>query len=266
VSTAEAIVTGRLLSLAAGVLIDVVPEDAVSAASAAGWPACGVWFDPETWSDTREREVARRLDDTGMSVLDVEAIIVGTDVDPTERLVEAAAVLGSSFVLFTSRIGDRQEVVRRFCRACDLALAADPSLTVVYEFLPAFPLGTLDDALWIVHEAARPNAGVLVDNLHLRSCGRTPRDLDRLDRSLFPYLQIADAPLEVPVGADALLDEARHGRRWPGDGALPIDELLTTLTDVPLSFEVRSSADRQRFPDPVDRARYAWGRVRHLAD
>lgn len=256
--------TNRLLSLAAGVLIDVAPEDAVSAASAAGWPACGVWFDPETWSDAREREVARRLDDTGMSVLDVEAIIVGTDVDPTERLVGAAAALGSSFVLFTSRIGDRQEALRRFCRACDVAQATDPSLVVVYEFLPAFPLGTLADALWIVGEAARPNSGVLIDNLHLRSSGVAPADVARLDRSLFPYLQIADAPLPAPVGSVALLHEARHERRWPGDGNLPIDALLAALPQVPLSFEVRSASDREAFPDPVDRARYGWERVSHM--
>ena len=52
--------TKRLLSLAAGVMIEFSPADVVSAAAAAGWPACGIWFDPEAWSDAGEREIKRR--------------------------------------------------------------------------------------------------------------------------------------------------------------------------------------------------------------
>ena len=252
---------GRLLSLAAGVMIDIDPVRAVSAAAAAGWPACGVWFEPTVWGASHERDIRRRLDDCGLVVLDVEAIIVGVEVDPTDRLIDTAVALGAKFVLFTSRTDDWAEVMSRFERACDRAAQADPSLKVVYEFLPAFPIGSLDDAVRIVTESARPNAGVLVDNLHLRSCGRTPHDLLRFDPHLFPYLQIADAPLAVPDGPEALLHEAREARRWPGDGELPIRELLLSVPAVPVSFEVRSAVDRTTFADPVDRARFGWNRV-----
>jgi sugar phosphate isomerase/epimerase len=156
-------------------------------------------------------------------------------------------------------------VIERFGHACDRAGAADPTITVVCEFLPMFPLATLADAARVVREAGRPNAGILVDNLHLRSSGAVPADVAAFDRALFPYVQIADAPRVAPHGAAALYEEALHGRSWPGDGELPIAELLTVLPDVPISFEVRSRATRERWPDPVDRARAGWERVRHLA-
>jgi sugar phosphate isomerase/epimerase len=255
----------RLLSLAAGVMIDIAPAEVVAASAAAGWPACGIWFDPEVWTDASEREIRRRLDDTGVVALDIEPIIVGPGPDPTDRLVEAAAALEARFILFTSRVGDWPLVVERFGRACDLAAAADPRITVVYEFLPIFPIATLADAARIVSGAARPNSAILVDNLHLRSSGAEPAAVGAYDVGLFPYLQIADAPRTAPEGLPALLDEALNGRSWPGDGELPIAELLAAVPDVPLSFEIRSAATRDGWPDPYERAAYGWSRVRHFA-
>jgi len=258
-------VTKRLLSLAAGVMIEIPPADVVSAAAAAGWPACGIWFDPEVWTDAGEREIKRRLDDTGVIALDVEPIIVGPGPDPTERIVQAAATLGARFILFTSRVDDWSLTVERYARACDLALAADPTITVVFEFLPIFPIGTLPEAKRILDEVARPNSGILIDNLHLRTSGLTPADVAAYDRSLFPYIQIADAPLEAPDGFAARLDEAINGRLWPPDGALPVDELMAVVPDVAISYEVRSKQTRDDYPDPVERATYGWNKVKHYA-
>ena len=79
----------RLLSLAAGVQLDVAPADMVSVASAAGWPAVGIWFDGKTWSDATSREVRRRLDDTGVIALDIEPIIPSEDGnDFAEQLIK----------------------------------------------------------------------------------------------------------------------------------------------------------------------------------
>ncbi|NDB06935.1 MAG: sugar phosphate isomerase/epimerase, partial [Acidimicrobiia bacterium] len=52
----------RLLSIAAGVHPELAPADMVTTAAAAGWPACGIWFDGNTWTDATSREVRRRLD------------------------------------------------------------------------------------------------------------------------------------------------------------------------------------------------------------
>ena len=134
-------------------MIEHPPEVVVSAAAAAGWPACGIWYDPETWSAVRRREVRNRLDDTGVVALDIEPIIVGPGADPTDGIVEAARALDARFILFTSRIDDWSTVIDRFGRACDLAAPA--GITVVCEFLPIFPLATLADAARVVASAGR---------------------------------------------------------------------------------------------------------------
>jgi sugar phosphate isomerase/epimerase len=158
--------------------------------------------------------------------------------------------------LFTSRKKDLQANIDRYAQACDFA--APHGITIVCEFLPIFPLNTLPMAADIVCQANRPNSGVLIDNLHLSRSGSTPSDVATYDKSLFPYIQIADAPAQLPTKFEELLDEAINGRSCPGEGALPIAELLRVVPDVPISFEVRSRALRDGFTDATERAKHLW--------
>jgi sugar phosphate isomerase/epimerase len=245
---------GRLLSLAAGVQLDVAPADMVSVASAAGWPAVGIWFDGKTWSDSASREVRRRLDDTGVIALDIEPIIPSEDGnDFAEQLIEAAAVIGAQHILFTSRLKEQVRTTDRYQQVCEMA--RPHGINVVCEFLPIFPLNTLSMAAEIVADSRATNGGVLIDNLHLSRSGSSVEDVQALPTELFPYLQICDAVAERPTEFGALLDEALNGRLCPGEGSLPIEELLQAIPDVPLSFEVRSKFLRD-ITDPVERAKY----------
>ena len=244
----------RLVSLAAGTMLDVGPADAVSVAHDAGWPAVGIWFDPATWTAATTAAVRSRLDDTGTIALDIEPIIFGPDGDPGDALVDAAIAIGARFVLVTSRIPIEPRIVERFGKLCDRA--AEGGVTLALEFLPIFPLSTLSAAVDVVRAAARPNSGVLVDTLHLSRSGGSAAELAAVDPSLFPYLQLADAPAAPPDATiPTLVDEALHGRLLLGDGALPIADVLDAVPDVPVSFELRSRTLMSSYPDPTDRAR-----------
>ena len=244
----------RLLSLAAGVQPDVAPADMVSVASVAGWPAVGIWFDGKTWSDSASREVRRRLDDTGVIALDIEPIIPSEDGnDFAEQLIEAAAVIGARHILFTSRLKDQVRTTDRYQQVCEMA--RPHGINVVCEFLPIFPLNTLSMAAEIVADSRATNGGVLIDNLHLSRSGSSVEEVQALPTELFPYLQICDAVAERPADFGGLLDEALNGRLCPGEGSLPIAELLQAIPDVPLSFEVRSQFLRD-ITDPVERAKH----------
>ena len=244
----------RLLSLAAGVQIDVAPADMVTVAHDAGWPAVGIWFDGKTWTNETSREVRQRLDDTGVIALDIEPIIPSEDgSDFAEQLIEAAAVIGARHILFTSRLKDQARTTDRYQQVCEMALAH--GIKVVCEFLPIFPLNTLSMAAEIVANSQATNGGVLIDNLHLSRSGSSIEDVLAMPTELFPYLQICDAPADRPTDFGGLLDEALNGRLCPGEGSLPIIELLQAVPDVPLSFEVRSKFLRD-INDPVERAKY----------
>jgi sugar phosphate isomerase/epimerase len=144
-------------------------------------------------------------------------------------------------------------VVERFGELCERAAPA--GVVVVLEFLPIFSVRTLDQAVSVVAEVDHPSGAVLVDTLHLARSGGSPADLGGVPARLLPYLQVADAPVAAPVGADALRDEALHGRLLPGDGALPLEAVLGAVPDVPLSLEIRSSRLVEAHPDPLERAR-----------
>ena len=244
----------RLLSLAAGVQIDVAPADMVTVAHDAGWPAVGIWFDGKTWTDSTSREVRQRLDNTGVVALDIEPIIPSEDGnDFAEQLIEAAAVIGTRYILFTSRLKDQVRTTDRYQQVCEMALPH--GIKVVCEFLPIFPLNTLSMAAEIVATANVTNGGVLIDNLHLSRSGSSIEEVQAMPTELFPYLQICDAPAERPADFGALLDEALNGRLCPGEGSLPIAELLRAVPAVPLSFEVRSKFLRD-ITNPVERAKH----------
>jgi len=245
---------GRLLSLAAGVQLDVAPVDMVAVAHEAGWPAVGIWFDGKVWDDKTSRKVRQRLVDTGIVALDIEPIIPSVDGnDFAEQLIEAAAVIGAQHILFTSRLKDQARTTERYQQVCELA---EPhGIVVVCEFLPIFPLNTLSMAAEIVGTSGASNGGVLIDNLHLSRSGSPMDDVKAMPIDLFPYLQICDAPAQCPTDFTGLLDEALNGRLCPGEGSLPIVELLEAIPAVPLSFEVRSKFLRD-IADPVVRAKY----------
>lgn len=243
----------RLVSLAAGTVLDLDPAGTVDVAATAGFDAAGLWFDPATWTAGTTRAVAERLRERGVVALDVEPVILGRGADPGDAVVDTAAELGARFVLMASGSAERGQVVQRLGELCERAAAG---VTIVLEFLPIFTIGTLDAAVSIVTEVGHERAAVLVDTLHLARSGATPDDLRGVPSRLLPYLQLADAPAEPPGGDRAALrDEALHGRLLPGDGALPLAATLAAVPDVPISVELRSAALVATHPDPLDRAR-----------
>jgi sugar phosphate isomerase/epimerase len=129
-------------------------------------------------------------------------------------------------------------------------------IRLVLEFLPILGVRTLPQALAIVTAADDPRVGVLVDSLHLARAGHTPADLATVDPQLLPYLQLCDATAAAPDGTTGgLMHEALHGRLLPGQGALPLGELLAMVPHVPISLELRSQSLRALYPDAADRAR-----------
>ena len=257
----------RLISLAAGTVLDIDPETAVGVAAEAGFGGVGLWFDPLAWTDSMTERVRRRLDATGMVALDIEPVILGRGNDSGERMIDVAAALGVHNVLMASGRAERGAVVERLGALCNYAASVHPQVRIVLEFLPIFSVATLDQAASIVTEVASPIAGVLVDTLHLARSGGRPADLAQYDRSMFPYLQLADATSEpADPSLAGLTDEALYGRLLPGEGVLPLVEVLTTVPDVAISVELRSRVLVESFPDPLERSRAVYIASRRTVD
>jgi sugar phosphate isomerase/epimerase len=240
----------RELSLAHLTVLDTTPPELVSVAAEAGFrtigirlcatPSVGVPPYDALHDGPLLRETLQRLADTGVSVLDTEFLRFEPDepVGIPEGFLEASARLGARNVLVMSAEPDEARTLDRFCDLCDRAAAY--RLQVCLEFAIYTGVRTLAHAARVVAKSQRSNASVLIDALHFSRSGGLPAHVGQVDGSLFRYAQICDASADMPAPDDtpALVREARTGRLLPGDGALPLAELVAALPpDLPLAVE-----------------------------
>jgi sugar phosphate isomerase/epimerase len=88
---------------------------------------------------------------------------------------------------------------------------------------------TLQQAAALVARAGRTNGGVLVDALHLHRSAGTPADLAAVPAWMLQAAQICDGQLAHPPTEAALIEEAREARLLPGEGELPLRDLIAAL-------------------------------------
>lgn len=244
----------RLLSLHHLTMIEAHPLQLVEAAAAGGFDCCGIRLVAPRPGDPlvdiagdREtvRRVGQRLKDSGVQLLDIEAIWLSpnTQVETLRLPLEVGASLGAKYVLVVGFDEDRSRLADNFGRLCDLA--ATFGLTVMLEFITYCTVRSLAEACAMVDASGRANAGILIDTLQFFRSGAAPTELDGLPARLFHYMQICDAPLPAPETIEARRHEARTDRRLPGQGELPVGDLLRHLpADIPLALEAPCEALR----------------------
>jgi len=249
-------------------MLDVAPPEFVAVAAGAGFDTVGLRVAPvtpgeEAWpvspGSPMLAETMRRCGGTGLTVLDVEAIALGpaSDLAGCEPVLETAAVLGARYL---NVICDDPDTGRFADLLAELVRLARPyRVRPVIEFTAWRPIRTLASAVAIVRGS--DGGGLLLDTLHIQRCGVTAAELAGVDPALLGYLQLCDAPARPPhgigvpaqmprgqpvgAGDDAVL-EARTMRLPPGEGELPLAELLGVLPDdLPVSVEAPSLAARR---------------------
>src|SRR5690606_12659160 len=86
------------------------------------------------------------------------------------------------------------------------------------------PLKQVGPALEVVRGVGLPNFSLLIDTMHFFRLGNTVAEFAALDPALVGYVQLADAPWEARF--ETYMEEAMYERMAPGDGELPLAELL----------------------------------------
>jgi sugar phosphate isomerase/epimerase len=248
----------RPISLAHLTVLDTTPPELITVAAAVGFrtvgirltatPSVGVPPYDMLHDGPMLRDTLARLADTGVSVLDTEFLRFEPEqpVGVPDGFLEVSARLGAQNVLVMSAEPDEARTIERLGELCDQA--ADYRLHVCLEFAIYTGVRTLTHAADVVARSKRANASVLIDALHFSRSGGWPAHVAQVDPGLFRYAQICDAVPEMPAAHDtpALIHEARTGRLLPGEGALPLAELVAALpASVPLAIEApcRATAD-----------------------
>ena len=261
----------RPLSLASLSALHVPPPDLVRWAAEAGFDLIGALrlvrasdgsgFDL-VGDVALRRATAQALADTGLGVLDVEVFRVrsGSSAAQAEPLLAIGAELGARFLLTAvedPEPGRRAEVFAELCR-----LASGYGVRCVVEPMLFSAVRTPAEALDLLEAAGAEDAGILIDTLHLVRAGGVPADLDALGESRLPYVQLCDAASAEPAGTDPAglrraVQEAVAHRLPPGEGVLPLSEVLRRIPPgVPVSVEAPNPAS---LTDPA-------GWIRRLAD
>ncbi|KMO83636.1 sugar phosphate isomerase/epimerase family protein [Mycolicibacterium chlorophenolicum] len=246
--TAEAPAVTRPISLAPLTVVELGPDEMVDCAARAGFDGVGLRLIRATEAEPLRptvgmtpliRETRRRLDDTGLALIDIEVLRL----KPQTRIrrdfaafLETGAYLGASQILVTGNDPDHLRLTDHLAELADLA--ADYGLTPNLEPMPWTDVVNLQQGAAIVERCGHPNVGLLVDALHYDRAMNTPADLAALPTEWIRYVQICDGVAERPTSVEALRDQGRTARLFPGAGNIDLVAMLGALPQgVPVSVE-----------------------------
>jgi sugar phosphate isomerase/epimerase len=227
----------RNLSLGSSTLFNASPLETVAAAAAGGFDAVGVRVagrrpgdgsTPVIGNAAAIRDLCRRRDDAGIAITHVTAYWVTPDLSLPDFLpvIDAAAALGAGTIVVNCGDPDEGRFASFMAGYCEAA--ARHRLKLALEFMPYSDARSIEQAARLVRCAAQSNLGLMIDPLHLARSGGTPADVRRLDPGIIHMVQLCDAPLAAPP-ASGLRQEALGDRLYPGEGGLPLHELLDAV-------------------------------------
>jgi sugar phosphate isomerase/epimerase len=178
-------------------------------------------------------------------------------------VIEAAAQLGAGKIVVNCGYPEEEPFVSFMASYCEAAHKS--GLKLVLEFMPYSGARTLEQAARMVAAAGQPNFGLLIDPLHLARSGGTPAAVRGLAPGRVDMVQLCDAPLAKPAGVD-LRTEALTDRQYPGEGELPLNELLDAVGPG-VQIDIEAPCRKHSGLAPADQARQAAAACRRfLAD
>ena len=259
----------RPVSLAALTVLEAGPVETIRIAGATGYSHVGLrpvaatpterhW--PMLTDAALLAEIRAVLAGEGVGVLDVEILRLTPAInwDEVKATAELAALLGARRILVADNDPDSARSREHLGRMGEIAAAA--GVVVTLEFMPWTHAPNIAAARQRV--AGLPGVAMLIDVFHLARSGGTLADVAQAD-PLVSYLQLCDIAGPIP-SMDAILQEARADRLFPGEGDGDVVGLLRRLPDLPLSLEVPADRLRLAGVGPQERAALAMAATRRV--
>ena len=201
--------------------------------------------DPGFRDDPKRRaEIVQALRDNGITLTLVE----GFPVTPASTAGDFAsdldhlAEMGAQKLCCVIIDKDKMRAQAQFRQVAELA--AERNLVVTTE-LGAGIARKLQSALDIAAAVNHPAFGLLIDTMHFFRSGSTIADFAAIDPSLVRHIQLCDVPM--PAAIESYMEEALFERRAPGDGDLPLADLVAHIpahATIGLEIPIRSEMQK----------------------
>ncbi len=209
------------------------------------------------------KNLVAAMGDRGVSISlgDGFLVLPGADVSALRGDLDVLAELGVPRINVVSVDADLPRTLDQFAALTELA--AQRNIDSVVEPVPGLTIGGLTAALAAKEYVGRSEFRLLIDTMHLVRSGSGAADLAALDADHIGYAQLNDTTLRPRM--DNYMEEAMFERMVPGEGELPLHDLLSTLPgDIVLEIEVPRRSLALAGVSPTDRLRPCVEAARRL--
>ena len=241
--------------------ISLAPSDFAKAAAGAGFSRIGLRLNPAfpgaphyelPVGGRAAEELKAVLRGEALEVFDIEFFVIDPSFNASslEPIVAAAANIGARRLSVCGDDPERSRLQSNFTEFC--SLASGYGLAVDIENMGWRTVRTFADSVDLLKSSGASNAGALVDGVHFfRNSGTLTSLRDEIDR--VKHIQLCDVIGPAPSTAEAMIAEARGKRLAPGEGELPLGELVAIANgaasisvEVPLSGSVDAEEHLKR--------------------
>ena len=258
------------LVLCSGTLLTHGFQALVEAAVAGGYGAITLWPQDVTRAHAEglsDADLRRMLADNGLRVADLDPLMDWTaqavpapgelrfEMASEDDFLRIAEALGARSINAVQGFGTELELDRAaedLAGVCDRA--AEHGLLVTVEFLPWSGIPDAATAYDLVERTGRKNATVLVDTWHWFRGGASLDQLRAIPGERIGSTQFNDAPVQP---WENLVDETMDARLHPGEGAIPLVEVVQVLDEIgstaPIGVEVFNKRHESMAPAEVGR-------------
>lgn len=209
------------------------------------------------------KDLLAAMDDRGVTISLGDGFLVrpGADVDALRSDLDVMAELGVPRINVVSLDPDLPRTLDQFAALTELA--AQRGIGTVVEPVPGLTIGDLPAGLAAAEYVGRSEFRLLVDTMHLMRSGSGASELAAVDPGRIGYAQLNDTTLRPRM--DNYLEEAMFERLVPGEGDLPLRDILAALpADIVIEIEVPQRSLALAGVSPIERLRPCVEAARRL--
>lgn len=229
-----------------------------------GLPLAPLGYAPFSLKDAAlRRDVRGAMADRGVAISlgDGFLVLPGSAADAFAADLDALADLAVPRINVVSLDPDLGRSFDEFAALAELA--AQRGIQTVLEPVPGLTVGDLPTALAARDHVGRRDFRLLIDTMHLVRSGSGAADVAALDPDCIGYAQLNDTTLRPRM--DDYMEEAMFERMVPGEGELPLVEILSALPPgVVIEIEVPQRSLALAGVGPIDRLRPCVEAARRL--